>query len=160
MDLKEILSVSGRSGLFKVVAQTKNGAIVEGLTDKKRFPVFISDKISALADISIFCQEEDLPLKDVLKKMFDKEQGKPAINPNESNEKLKAYFADVLPEYDKERVYVSDIKKIINWYNLLLENNMLVFDEPKDVQEEKAEENEVKEEENVSETPQADTDKI
>ncbi len=145
MNLKEILSVSGRSGLFKVVAQTKNGAIVESLTDKKRFPVFVSDKISTLADISIFCKDEDMPLKDVLKKIFEKEEGKACINHNESNDKLKTYFESVLPEYDKEKVYVSDIKKITNWYNLLLENNMLVFDEPKD------EENETNENETLKE---------
>jgi len=139
MELKEILSVSGKSGLFKVVAQTKNGAIVESLIDKKRFPVFTSDKISSLADISVFCEAEEMPLKDVLKRIYDKENAQKTINHNEAPEKLKAYFLEVLPEYDKERVYVSDIKKVINWYNLLLENEMLNFEEPKDEAEVNAE---------------------
>jgi len=139
MDLKEILSISGKSGLFKVIAQTKNGAIVESLIDNKRFPVFSTDKISSMADISIFCEDSDIPLKDVLKRIFDKEQAKPAINTNEGNEKIKAYFEQVLPEYDKERVYVSDMKKIINWYNLLLEKEILTFEEVKPAEEEKNE---------------------
>jgi len=139
MDLKEILSVSGKSGLFKVVAQTKNGAIVESLIDKKRFPVFSSDKISSLADISVFCEDKDMPLKEVLKRIFDKEQAKPAIIKGDGNDKLKSYFEEVLPEYSKERVYVSDIKKIVNWYNLLLENDLLKFEEEPVVEEEKSE---------------------
>ena len=136
MDLKEILSVSGKSGLFKVIAQTKNGAIVESLIDKKRFPVFSSDKISSMADISVFCEDSDMPLKEVLKRIYDKEQAKPAFNTNEGNEKIKSYFEEVLPEYDKERVYVSDMKKIVSWYNLLLEKGILNFEEEKPAEEE------------------------
>lgn len=129
MDLKEILSVSGRSGLFKVVAQTKNGAIVESLIDKKRFPVFTTDKISSLSDISVFCEDDDMPLKEVLKRIYDKEQAQKVNVALDNGSALKSYFETVMPEYDKERVYVSDMKKIIGWYNLLLENNILDFTE-------------------------------
>lgn len=128
MDLKKILSVSGKSGLFIVIAQTKNGAIVESMIDKKRFPVFATDKISTLADISVFCSEEDMPLKDVLKKIFEKENAQKVTVPT-NGDAMKTYFNEVLPEYDKDRVYVSDIKKIIMWYNQLVENNMLEFGE-------------------------------
>ena len=150
MDLKEILSVSGKSGLFKVVAQAKNGAIVESLIDKKRFPVFTSDKISSLSDISVFCEDSDMPLKDVLKRIYDKEQAKTAI-PGDGNDKLKSYFEEVLPEYSKERVYVSDIKKIISWYNLLLQNDLLKFEEEIVAEEHKSENIEVAEKENIEE---------
>lgn len=128
MDLKEILSVSGRAGLFKVIAQAKNGAIVESLIDKKRFPVFTTDKISTLADISVFCENEDMPLKDVLKKLLEHAQSQPIEGVAEDATALKAYFEAFLPEYDKERVYVSDMKKIINWFNLLLKNDILNFE--------------------------------
>ncbi len=134
MDLKKILSVSGKSGLFIVIAQTKNGAIVESMTDKKRFPVFATDKISTLADISVFCSEEDMPLKDVLKKIFEKENAQKVTLPV-NGDALKTYFNEVLPEYDKERVYVSDIKKIIAWYNQLIENNLLEFTDESEKQD-------------------------
>jgi len=132
MDLKKILSVSGKSGLFEVVGQLKNGAIVESLIDKKRFPLFASEKMSSLEDISVFCENEDMPLLEVLKKIFEKENaGQTSVKTNAHNDDLKKYFESVLPEYDKERVYVSDIKKILNWYNLLLENELLVFEDEK-----------------------------
>jgi len=139
MDLKKILSVSGKSGLFKVIAQTKNGAIVESMTDKKRFPVFATDKISTLADISVFCGEEDMPLKDVFKKISEKENAQKVTLPA-NGDALKIYFNEVLPEYDKERVYVSDIKKIVTWYNQLIENKLLEFTDESENQEVKAEE--------------------
>ena len=135
MDLSKIMSVSGKSGLFMSIGQTKNGLIVESLIDKKRFPVYVSDKVSALEDISVFTTDKDIPLKDVFKKIFEKENGKPCIDPKSDDAKIRAYLAEVLPDYDKERVYVSDMRKMLSWYNLLQSLNMLKFDE--EVKEEK-----------------------
>jgi hypothetical protein len=141
MELKEILSVSGKPGLFKVVAHTKSGLIVESLIDKKRIPVYASDKISNLEDISIFTTEEDMLLKDVLKLIYDKEKGGPCIESKADDKKLKEYMEAVLPQYDKDRVYLSDIKKLFSWYNLLQKNNLLDFTEkPEEPVEEPASE--------------------
>lgn len=130
MDLSNILTIIGKSGLFKVVSQTKNGLVVESLTDGKKIPVFLSDRSSALEDISIFTITEDIPLKEVFLKIFEKEEGKPCIDPKENAGKLKAYFETILPDYDQERVYISDIKKVFAWYNLLLEKGMITPEEP------------------------------
>jgi len=129
MELKEILSISGKAGLFKIVAQTKNGVIVESLLDKKRIPAYSNDKIGNLEEISVYTVEKELPLKDVFKTIFEKHNGGKSIDPKAENNVLKSYFEEVLPDYDKEKVYCSDMKKIISWYNLLHENNMLNFDE-------------------------------
>lgn len=124
MDLSGIISISGMSGLYKVVAQSKNGIIVESLVDKKRLPAYSSYKISGLEDISVFTTGEDLPLGDVLQKIYDKEKGGAAPELKKDDE-LKKYFGSVLPEFDEDRVYTSDIKKILNWYNLLQKNGLL-----------------------------------
>lgn len=125
MNLKGIISIGGHSGLFKVVSQSKFGLIVESLIDGRRMPAYTSQKVSALADISIFTTDEDVPLSEVFKKIYEKENGKEAIDAKSSNEELKRYFKEVLPEYDEERVYVSDIKKVISWYNLLHGKDLL-----------------------------------
>lgn len=125
MNLSGIISISGKSGLSKVVSQLKNGLIAESLVDSKRFPVHGTEKISSIEDISIYTYEEDILLSEVFEKIFDKENGKKAIDHKSSNDELKKYFEEVLPNYDKERVYISDIKKVIQWYNLLIEKNLL-----------------------------------
>jgi hypothetical protein len=125
MDLSKIIAISGYPGLFKVVAQAHNGIIVESLIDKKRMQAFSTFKISALEDISIFTTGDDMPLKDVLKKMYETEKGQASIDPKAANEDLKSYLKNVLPNYDNERVHVSDIKKLITWYNLLEKNDLL-----------------------------------
>jgi len=125
MDLSKIIAISGYPGLFKVVAQAHNGIIVESLIDKKRMQAFSTFKISALEDISIFTTGDDMPLKDVLKKMYETEKGQASIDPKAGNEDLKSYLMNVLPNYDNERVHVSDIKKLITWYNLLEKNDLL-----------------------------------
>jgi hypothetical protein len=119
MNLTGIISISGKSGLFKVVAQSKNSIIVESLIDKKRSPAYSTDRISALDDISIYTYEEDFPLKEVYAKIYEKEQGKDAPSHKENLGVLEAYLESVLPNYDKARVYPSDIKKLFQWYNLL-----------------------------------------
>ena len=135
--LKEILSISGKPGLFKLINNTANALIVESLLDGKRFPAYSNAKIIALEDISIYTEDEDMPLKTVFKRMYEKEEGKPAINHKESSAVITNYIESVIPEYDADRVYVSDMRKMIQWYNLLLDKNLLNFDEP---EEEKPEE--------------------
>lgn len=129
MDLSKILSISGKPGLYKMVAQSKNGAIVESLADKKRFPAFASERISSLEEISIFTNDEDMHLKDVLKAIHEKQNGEKAIDHKSDPKKLKEFFEAAIPDYDQDRVYVSDIKKVLNWYNLLHEFEMLDFSE-------------------------------
>jgi len=138
MDLSKILSISGRPGLFKTISQAKNAVIVESLIDKKRFPAFGHEKISSLEEISIFTTGEDLPLKDVLKAIHTKLEGKPAIDPKSDNDTLKKFFLEMIPEFDQERVYVSDIRKMVGWYNLLQEQSLLDFTEPEEKKEEPA----------------------
>jgi len=129
MDLSKILSIAGKNGLFKVVTQAKHAVIVESLIDSKRFPAFGNEKISSLEEISVFTTGEDLPLKDVFKAMYEKLEGKPAIDPKSDNNSLTKFFLGMIPDYDKDRVYVSDIKKMVSWYNMLLEKQLLDFTE-------------------------------
>jgi len=129
MDFSEILSIAGKPGLYKVVSRTKNGIIVESIIDQKRFTAFSNERISSLEEISVFTEDEDMPLKDVLKSFYEKNDGKASIDHKSDNAKLKTVFEEAVPDYDKERVYVSDIKKIIQWYNLLAEKKMLDFKE-------------------------------
>jgi hypothetical protein len=129
MDLSKILSIAGKNGLFKVVSQGKNTVIVESLNDNKRFPAFGHEKMSSLKEISVFTTGEDIPLTDVFKAFFDKLEGKPAIDHKSDNNTLKKFFLEMVPDFDQDRVYVSDIKKMINWYNSLIEHNLLDFSE-------------------------------
>lgn len=126
MNLSGIIAVSGKPGLFKVVAQGNQSIIVESLLDKKRLAVHASNKISALEDISIYTYEEDVPLSKVYSSIFDKENGGQCVSHKASETELRSYLSLVLPDYDKERVYLSDIKKMFNWYNLLQLNELLV----------------------------------
>jgi hypothetical protein len=136
MELSKILAITGRPGLYKMLAQTKNGLVVESLLDGKRLTAFSHERISSLEEISIFTTDEDLPLKDVLKKIFDKQNGEKAISHKSGGKELKAFFIEAVPNYDEENVYVSDIKKVIQWYNLLQEHNLLEFEEEEDKSDE------------------------
>ncbi len=146
--LKDYLAISGHQGLFKFISQGRNGVIVESLDTKKRMNVPSSAKMSALEDIAIYTVEEEIPLEDVLKKIHNKEEGKKCINHKADNAELKAYFKEVLPEFDEERVYISDIKKVLKWYLMLHEMQLLNFEEAEEEKEVKATEN--KEGENKS----------
>ena len=130
MVLKDILSISGESGLFRFIAQGKNAIIIEHLESKKRSSAFASAKVISLDEISVFTEEEDVSLSKVFDLIFDKEKGGPAIDSRSDPDKLKQWFSEVLPEYDRDRVYVSDIKKISQWYNILHELKLLVKEEP------------------------------
>jgi hypothetical protein len=130
MVLKDILAISGEHGLYKFIAQGKNAIIVEHIETGKRSSAFSSAKVSSLEDISVFTENEDLPLGKVFDKIYEKESGGPAIDSKSDAEKLKKYFEDIIPDYSKEKVYISDIKKIILWYNLLQQKSMLIKEEP------------------------------
>lgn len=125
MDLSGIISISGRPGLYKVIAQGKNSIIVESLTDKKRFPAYATDRISALEDISIYTYEGDKPLKEIFADIYVKQDGKEAPSHKEDVSVLQAYILEIVPDYDEERVYPSDIKKLVQWYNMLLKSGNL-----------------------------------
>ena len=122
MDLSKILVVSGKPDIYELISQTKNGAIVESLADKKRCPVFKSDRISSLNEIRIFTTETEKPLGEVLQDIFRKEEGKTLDFEikKAAGADLFAYFKEVLPDYDTERVHASDVKKVLLWYNLLV----------------------------------------
>lgn len=125
MELKDIMAISGYSGLFKFISQGRHGIIVESLSDGKRTNISASAKVSSLSDIAIFTNDAEVPFKEVLKKIKDKENGAQAISQKSDDKELKKYFEKILPEYDRERVYASDIKKVITWYNQLQALNLL-----------------------------------
>jgi hypothetical protein len=136
MILKDILSISGEPGLFKFIAQGKNAIIVEHLETKKRSSAYSSAKVSSLEDIAIFTDKEDMPLGKVFDLIFEKENGGLAIDSKSQPEKLKTWFEGILPEYSKDKVYTSDIKKLVSWYNLLHNLNLLVKEEPESAEKE------------------------
>jgi len=143
MDLKDIIAISGQSGLFKFISEGRQGIIVESFSDKKRTCVYSTQKINSLADVAIYTDDKEIPLADVFKNIYEKETGGEALNHKSSSEELKKYMAEILPDYDRERVYVSDIKKVLNWYNTLLKLKLLKFDEEKEKKkDEKAEDKE------------------
>ncbi|MCQ2280502.1 MAG: DUF5606 domain-containing protein [Bacteroidales bacterium] len=131
MDLSKILSITGKSGLFKLISKGNNSFIVESLTDGKRFPAFSSDGVANLENISIFTEGDDVTLESVFVSMFKKENGEKCNVSLSDGAALKAYFAEVLPEYDRERVYVSNIKKVVAWYNQLIDHKLIDLEEKK-----------------------------
>ena len=135
--LKGILSISGQPGLFKLVTEAKNSIIVESLITGKRSPAYSTSKISALADISVFTETGEIQLKELFLKI--KENGS-LISPKASNNEIKSFFEEILPDYDKDRVYVSDMKKIIQWYQLLSDQNLLDISEEEKSEEKSPEE--------------------
>jgi len=137
MDLKEIMAISGKPGLYRFISQGRNAMIVENIEDNSRTSAFATEKVSALEDIAIFTEEEEVSLRDVLKKIFEKENEGEAISHKANSQELKKWFEEVLPTYDKDRVYVSDIKKVALWYNLLCKMKMLDFSEDEEESKEK-----------------------
>ncbi|MDE5708339.1 MAG: DUF5606 domain-containing protein [Alistipes sp.] len=135
MELKEILAISGQPGLYKYVAQSTRGVIVESLVDGRRMNASASSKVSALTEISMYTEGDDMPLAEVFTKIYAHTGGKEAISHKESPEKLKSAFAEVLPEYDRDRVHVSDIKKCFAWFNTLVAAGFTEFELPQEPQE-------------------------
>ena len=120
-----VLSVSGKPGLFKLIAQQKNGVVVESLLDTKRTSIPSTANVSSLGDIAIYTYEEEVPLRDVFKAMAEVTEGKEALSHKSSKDQLEDFFGEVLPKFDQERVYASDIKKVVQWFNILVKNDLL-----------------------------------
>lgn len=126
MSLDKIMSISGKPGLYKVLTQTRNGAIVESLLDNKRLNVNIHSNVSILSEIAIYTIHEEKPLAEIFESIKQKENGQQtSISHKDSKDALEEYFFNILPDYDEDRVYASDIKKVIQWYNLLQKNDLL-----------------------------------
>ena len=132
MELKDFISVAGKSGLHTIVGKSKNNVIVESLKDKKRFPIFNTNKISALSDISIYTYDEEILLSELFIRIQKKYKKEVAISHLESAEELKKVFEELVPNYDKEQVYNSDIKKVFQWYNILHDTDNLIKEESKE----------------------------
>ncbi len=149
MRLQEILAISGQSGLYKYIAQSKNGIIVESVVDGRRFSTSAHARVSSLGEIAIYTEGEDLPLARVFEALFAKTGGKETISAKAAPEELKKLFAEVLPDYDRDRVRVSDMKKVIAWYNILVAAGMTEFktarDEAEEAEEQGQEESETTE---------------
>lgn len=140
MSLDKILSIGGRPGLFKLVTQTRTGFVAESLLDGKRITASLRNNVSMLSEIAIYTLDEELPLREVFQKIKDKENGgKTSVGHKEEKIKLEEYFFEVLPDYDEDRVYASDIKKIIQWYNLLTDKKLNDFSEVQEVNSEEEE---------------------
>lgn len=137
MDLSNIFFISGKPGLYKIVAKSKRHIIVESIIDKKRFPAFASSKMVSLKNISVYTENKEIPLIEVFKKIYEKTDGQKALSHKEEASKLKDYFSKIIPDYDKERVFVSDIKKILNWFNILIEKKLLKVKEKENKGKEK-----------------------
>ncbi|MDT0643885.1 DUF5606 domain-containing protein [Zunongwangia sp. F363] len=127
MGLEKILAISGKPGLYEMNAQTRGGFIATSIVDGKKISVNLRHNVSVLSEIAIYTYTEEVPLGEVLNKIKEKEDGGEAIDHKSSKAELERYFAEVLPDYDVDRVYASDIKKIIQWYNLLVKNGMTDF---------------------------------
>ncbi len=132
MGLDKILAISGKPGLYELKTQTRSGFLAESLLDGKRLSVSIRHNVSVLSEIAIYTFTEEVPLREIFKKIQEKENGEKAISHKESKDKLEAYFSEVLPDYDEDRVYASDMKKVIQWYNILQSKGITDFSEPEE----------------------------
>ena len=153
--LKDILSISGKGGLFKYIAQARNGIVVESLEDNKRHVASATARVSSLEDIAIFTNEEEVPLADIFFRIHEKTEGKASISHKSDAAELKSYFEELVPDYDEERVYVSDIKKVFQWYSQLLTHDLLEVIEK---EEEESAEDESSKEESTEEKSTPDED--
>ncbi len=129
MDLSKIVSIGGKPGLYKMIGQTKTGFVVESLEDGKRMPAFPSQQVSVLEEISIYTTGEDMPLKDVFKRIFEKESEGKAPDHKADTRVITDYFEEIVPEYERDSVRQSDMRKVFRWYNELLEAGLMVWDE-------------------------------
>ncbi|MCK4880208.1 MAG: DUF5606 domain-containing protein [Bacteroidales bacterium] len=139
MQLKDILAISGKGGLFKFIAQARNGIVVESLEEKKRHVAPATARVSSLEDIAIFTLKEEVPLADIFFMIHEKSEGNEILSHKAPVNELKSYFKELVPDYDEDRVYVSDIKKVFQWYNQLKLHELLeVIDKEEDKEEESA----------------------
>jgi hypothetical protein len=123
--LKDIISISGKGGLFKYIAQARNGIVVESIEDKKRHVAPTTARVSSLEDIAIFTEDEELPLADIFYMIHERTEGKETLSHKSPTAELKSFFEELVPDYDQERVYLSDIKKVFQWYNQLHSHDLL-----------------------------------
>lgn len=131
MSLEKVLSIAGKPGLYKLKSQTRAGFLAESLLDGKTINVGGRQNVSLLSEIAIYTLTEEVPLRKVFEKISKKEDGKEAISHKVAKEELEEYFFSVMPDYDEDRVYASDIKKVVQWYNLLVKNGLTDFSEAK-----------------------------
>ena len=130
MQLDKIISIGGRPGLYEVSVQTRKGVVATSLVDGKRVNASVRDQVSVLSEINIYGLEKEVPLREVFQMIYEKEEGKVcSVKPKAAASELEAFFFDVFQDYDEERVYPSDIKKVIQWYNILVEKSPEVFTE-------------------------------
>jgi len=130
MNLEKILSISGKPGLYALKVQTRTGFVAESLIDGKKITVGLRSNVSLLSEISMYTHDAEKPLTEVMRSIAVKEDNGAAISHKEDNSKLIAYFKEILPDYDEDRVYPSDIKKVLNWYNMLQEKGLVSKEEP------------------------------
>jgi len=129
MDLSKILTISGKNGLFRLISQGKNNFIVESLEDKKRLPAFQSEGVSTLENISIYTHDDSIELSKVFQAIYQKQEKQPLEYKSLKDEQLRACFNEVVPHYDEDKVFISNIKKVYQWYNILLKNDLISIDE-------------------------------
>lgn len=125
MDLSLIFTVPGKPGLYKLISQGKTSSVMESLVDHKRTPIFTLDRVSSLAEIAIYTYDGEISLADVFRNIYKKEDGGKCMSHNEKGETIRAYFEEVLPNFEKERVYDSNIRKVLQWYNILKDNDLV-----------------------------------
>ena len=130
MNLEKILAISGKPGLYALKVQTRSGFVAESLLDGKKITVGLRSNVSLLSEISMYTNTEEKPLAEVMRNIAIKEDNGPALSHKEDNDKLVAYFKEVLPDYDADRVYPSDIKKVLNWYNMLQAKDLVSKEAP------------------------------
>jgi len=131
--LKEMLSISGKPGLFKLISKGKNIFIAESLIDQKRIPVYSRDKVVSLGDITMYADDGDARLSRIFQSIKQKENGEQiSFSPSITSDELRTYFSEILPDFDRERVYPSDIKKVMNWYNLMVSAGYTDFEDEED----------------------------
>jgi hypothetical protein len=128
MSFQKILAISGKPGLYELKVQTRSGFVAEALLDGKKITVGLRSNVSLLSEIAVFTYTDEIKLIDIFKSIATKENGEATISHKETDDKLKSYFREILPEYDEDRVYTSDIKKIFNWYNLLQPKGYVTLD--------------------------------
>lgn len=130
MSLDKIISISGKPGLYHLRSKTRSGFIAESVTDGRKMPIGMRHNVSVLSEIAIYTLSGEMPLRDIFLKIKEKENGGPAIDHKSSKDDLEAYFFEIVPNFDEDRVYASDIKKVVQWYNLLQAGDLLDLEEP------------------------------
>ncbi|WP_333600176.1 DUF5606 family protein [Flavobacterium sp.] len=156
MNVEKILAIAGKPGLFELKLQTRSGFLAESLLDGKKITVGMRSNVSLLSEISMYTYSEEKPLVEIMRAIAIKENEGPTISNKEDNAKLTAYFKEILPDYDEDRVYVSDIKKVLNWYNILQAKGLVSKEEPKVENAEAVKEEVVKEVKKAEKAPKAE----